>query len=64
MALLLIPEAVNKILERGRREGREQGLEEGRAEALQAEKERIRQLLQDSGVPLTPEQAKALFGEP
>ena len=56
MALLLIPEAVNKILEKGRREGREQGRE--------AERERIRRLLQDSGVPLTPEQAKALFGEP
>ena len=60
MALLLIPEAVNKILERGRREGCEQGREEGR----EAERERIRQLFHACGLPLTPEQAKALFGEP
>ena len=55
MALLLIPEAVNKILERGRREGREEG--------RKAELERILQLLQGSSFPLTPEQAKILFEE-
>ena len=55
MALLLIPEAVNRILERGRREGREEG--------RKAERERIRQLLQGSSFPLTPEQAKTLFKE-
>lgn len=51
MALLLIPEAINKILERGRREGQE------------AERERIRQFFQDYGAPLTPEQVKILFEE-
>ena len=63
MALLLIPEAVNKILERGRREGWEEGFKQGREEARKAELERIRQLLQGSSFPLTPEQAKALFKE-
>ena len=71
MALLLIPEAVNKILERGRREGWEEGFREGREEGRKqvleevrkAERERIRQLLQGSSLPLTPEQAKTLFKE-
>lgn len=57
MALLLIPEAVNKILERGRREGREQGRKEGR----EAEQERIRQLIQEYGAPCTLEEAEILF---
>ena len=51
--VLLIPDAVNKILEKGRREGREQGRE--------AERERIRQLMQDYGAPRTLEEAETLL---
>ena len=50
--VLLIPNAVTKILEKGRREGRE------------AEQERIRRLMQDHGVSITPEQAQILFEKP
>lgn len=53
MALLLIPEAVNKILERGRKQGRE--------EARQAERERIRQLIQEHSPLRTLEEAEILF---
>ena len=66
--VLLIPGAVNKILEKGRREGLEQGREvgreEGREEGREAERERIRQLMQDSGAPRTLEEAEILFEQP
>ena len=54
--VLLIPNAVTKILEKGRREGREEGRE--------AERERVRLLMEEHGISITPEQAKILFEKP
>ena len=45
----------NRAMERGRRVGRQEGRE--------AERERISRTLAQYGVPLTPEQVKALSGE-
>ena len=58
--VLLIPNAVTKILEKGRREGREVGREEGREE----ERERFRLFMEEHGISITPEQAKILFEKP
>ena len=53
-------EAVEKrARERGRREGVQEGVQEGRRE----ERERISKALERRGVPLTPEQVKALNGD-
>ena len=50
-------EAVEK---RARNRGRQEGIEEGR----KAERKRISRVLADLGVALTPEQARAVAGEP
>ncbi len=49
-------EAVEK---RARERGRREGVQEGRRE----ERERISKALEQRGVPLTPEQVKALNGD-
>ena len=61
-------EAVEKrARERGRREGVQEGIQEGRREGVQEgrreERERISKALEQRGVPLTPEQVKALNGD-
>ena len=44
-------------------EGRVLGVEEGMVKGRQQERERIMRALEERGMPLTPEQAKALAGE-
>ena len=53
-------EAVERrAMERGRQVGRQEGIQEGR----DAERARISKTLAQYGVPLTPEQVRALSGE-
>ena len=58
-------EAVEKrARNRGRLEGIEEGRTKGHQEGRQAERERISKVLAELGVALTPEQARAVAGEP
>ena len=58
-------EAVEKrARNRGRQEGIEEGRTKGHQEGRQAERERISKVLAEIGVTLTPEQARAVAGEP
>ena len=74
--LFAAKEAVeNRAMERGRQVGRQEGIQEGMEKGIQegrekgvqegrdAERERISKTLAQYGVPLTPEQVKALSGE-
>ena len=54
-------EAVEK---RARNRGRLEGIEEGRTKGHQEERERISKVLAELGMALTPEQARAVAGEP
>ena len=60
--------ARNRGRQEGIEEGRTKGIEEGRTkghqEGRQAERERISRVLAELGMALTPEQARAVAGEP
>ena len=57
-------EGIEEGRTKGIEEGRTKGIEEGRTKGRQAERERISKVLADLGLALTPEQARAVAGEP
>ena len=59
-----IEEGRTKGIEEGRTKGVEEGRTKGHQEGRQAERERISKALAELGVALTPEQARAVAGEP
>ena len=57
-------ESYKTAFKEGFREGREEGCKKGRQEGRKAERERIIKALAELGLALTPEQARAVAGEP